>query len=165
MDPFRIFLTFYTWLLVYFIGGTAKKEQAQGGKSNYGRYTEKTVLVGWKNEEVPAYLSWFLFELPVLVSSALFYFIYNGSVDEHRTNAVSLLLFHYFVRTLIYPLLLRNGKPWRAGSVMFAMMYNIFFSPAQSACKFHYSICFCTNIRKKRMIKVCEQMDSNVFTK
>lgn len=136
VDPLRVFINAYIWIFVYFICDVALKEQKEGGKSAYGRYTERTVLQGWQNDEVPAYLAWFLFEGTVLFSNFFVFYSYFDIADDHRKITVSLFLFHYVLRTFIYPYLARNGKPWRKQTVVFALIYNPLFAPVQATCEF-----------------------------
>lgn len=131
----RAILTVWTWLLVYGAGSEARKEQQEGGKSQYGRYSEQTLLEGWKNTLIPSYIAWIIFEMPILLSGVICYSMFKHPMFPHRSQVVLLFIFHYIIRTLVYPFLLRNGKPWRAGTVAVAVAFNLSFAPIQPYCK------------------------------
>eukprot|EP01059_Diplonema_ambulator_P001848 TRINITY_DN11549_c0_g1_i1.p1 TRINITY_DN11549_c0_g1~~TRINITY_DN11549_c0_g1_i1.p1 ORF type:complete len:265 (+),score=52.79 TRINITY_DN11549_c0_g1_i1:41-835(+) len=76
-------------------------------KVPYGRY-ESVVWVGMK---IPAKVAWVIQESPCLFTA-----IYNYSTREQdeMVNKVllSMFVFHYVNRTLVFPFRIRGGKPW-----------------------------------------------------
>ncbi|KAK3098214.1 hypothetical protein FSP39_017269 [Pinctada imbricata] len=78
----------------------------------YGRYVRE----GW-GFTVNAKLAWFVQELPSLVIPlCVFYKNYHGFANDIHIRVpgmivVALFITHYFHRTIIYPLRLRNSKP------------------------------------------------------
>jgi len=79
-----------------------------GIKAAYGRYGEGSLFARFT---IPARLAWFLQELPSLVVPI--YAIVTTFSRLHFVNFTVLMLFigHYLQRTLIYPFLIKGGKP------------------------------------------------------
>ncbi|XP_062578457.1 3-oxo-5-alpha-steroid 4-dehydrogenase 1-like isoform X1 [Saccostrea cucullata] len=74
----------------------------------YGRYARG----GW-GVDVNAKLAWFVQEIPAFLVPVLLIYCVEGPKITHIPNKILLGLFllHYFQRSIIYPLLIRGGKP------------------------------------------------------
>ncbi|XP_018421826.1 PREDICTED: 3-oxo-5-alpha-steroid 4-dehydrogenase 1 [Nanorana parkeri] len=93
----------------------------------YGRYASSTF-----GPPIPVRLAWFIQELPSLVVS----FYYVSSQPELPTPALVLMGFficHYIQRTLIFPFLIRGGKPTPLASFALAFTFCCYNGYLQSS--------------------------------
>lgn len=76
----------------------------------YGRYSGTTRSFGFP---VNGKVAWIVQEAPSLVAPILLYAVGPADVKERLPNQILLgmFVFHYFNRTVIYPLRIRGGKP------------------------------------------------------
>ena len=75
-------------------------------KAPYGRHSSKK----W-GKTIPNKTGWILMELPALLVCPTLYFTYTPSLYSLNTVFISLWIFHYFNRTIIYPLRIKTkGK-------------------------------------------------------
>ena len=92
----------------------------------YGRYSRE----GW-GIQVPGKAAWILQECPCLVA-AVICFYYRTQTSLVSYVLLSLFVFHYFNRTLIFPLRIRCGQP----TPLFTFLSALFFCSANG-----YLIC------------------------
>uniref|UniRef100_A0A914DJ70 3-oxo-5alpha-steroid 4-dehydrogenase (NADP(+)) n=1 Tax=Acrobeloides nanus TaxID=290746 RepID=A0A914DJ70_9BILA len=78
-------------------------------RATYGRYGKDAIL-NWL--AVPARLAWFIQEAPSLLIPLLV-LLFDPVVKTNYVNLSIILMFagHYFHRTMIYPFLIKGGKP------------------------------------------------------
>lgn len=124
-----VYMIYTGGLLVFSLKIIYTGEGFNGVKS-YGRYSiAKTDGASreWWLKPVPAKLSWFLFEVPNLVLGVvtLVYATKPFTLGDPRLLVVSCFMAHYFIRTILYSLLLRGGKP---NPVVFVIQSAVFTS-------------------------------------
>jgi len=101
----------------------------------YGKFTSSSGLSGLNSltkVQVPASLGWFIQEVPsFLVSfSALIHLYQLGMMFKLFLLAPYIL--HYFNRSIIFPVQLKNGKPTPVLTVMAAFMFCLYNGLMQS---------------------------------
>lgn len=94
-----------------------------GVSAPYGRHGRR----GW-GPELPARLAWVIQELPSLaVPLALLGSARSDCLaDPGSTALLGLFVAHYFQRTLIFPLLIRGGKPTPASVCLLALLFCLY---------------------------------------
>lgn len=106
--------------------------------SPYGRYaasekdgqnTKTSKLVLASKTTIPARLAWVIMESPAFLVTA---FSFYGSTPETgrprpvNNVLVALMLIHYFHRSVVYPMLIRGGKPFPISTFLFAFSFCSF---------------------------------------
>ncbi|XP_073534716.1 3-oxo-5-alpha-steroid 4-dehydrogenase 1 [Phyllobates terribilis] len=93
----------------------------------YGRYSRSTY-----GPPVPVRLAWFLQELPSLAMPVYHLLVYS---EAAATNRILLGAFtcHYMHRTLIFPFLIRGGKPTPLASFFLALIFCCYNGYLQSS--------------------------------
>ncbi len=90
-------------------------------KAPYGRHSSKK----W-GKTIPNKTGWILMELPALLVCPTLYFTYTPSLYSLNTVFISLWVFHYFNRTIIYPIRIKTkGKEMPLIIALSAIFFNI----------------------------------------
>ena len=80
-----------------------------GLKAAYGRYSSDSALYKFS---LPSRLAWFLQELPsLLIPLVAVYQVGPANIPTGNMVALAMFVSHYAQRSLVYPLLIRSGKP------------------------------------------------------
>jgi 3-oxo-5-alpha-steroid 4-dehydrogenase 1 len=88
----------------------------------YGRHTR----AGW-GPGIPNILGWTLMEMPALVTFVIFFLIGEFRTGIVPTVFLTMWLFHYVYRSMIYPFRIRSGTPAMPVAIMGSgIIFNIF---------------------------------------
>lgn len=89
-------------------------------RASYGRYSSHSLLAKCS---VPAKAAWFIQECPSLVLPSIA--LWQVDTNIQWANLVAVLMFagHYFQRSLIYPFLIRGGKPTPIHLMLLALIF------------------------------------------
>uniref|UniRef100_A0A1I8AC16 3-oxo-5alpha-steroid 4-dehydrogenase (NADP(+)) n=1 Tax=Steinernema glaseri TaxID=37863 RepID=A0A1I8AC16_9BILA len=111
-----------SWLMIL-SGVVATNILCGGFKAAYGRYGEESFFAKFT---ISAKTAWFIQELPSLVVPI--YALLTNFSNLSFVNFTVLLLFivHYIQRTLIYPFLIKGGKPSPVHVVAMAFVFCVF---------------------------------------
>uniref|UniRef100_A0A0N5B0N2 3-oxo-5alpha-steroid 4-dehydrogenase (NADP(+)) n=1 Tax=Syphacia muris TaxID=451379 RepID=A0A0N5B0N2_9BILA len=105
-----------------------------GFKATYGRYSAESY-------NLPARLAWFTQELPSLLMP-VFILIRSDhwGYSSLNTIIVTMFIIHYFQRSLIYPFLIRGGKPTPLHIWFMAIIFCFFNGALQGLWHIHYAV-------------------------
>eukprot|EP01064_Diplonema_japonicum_P018055 TRINITY_DN266_c1_g1_i1.p1 TRINITY_DN266_c1_g1~~TRINITY_DN266_c1_g1_i1.p1 ORF type:complete len:263 (+),score=17.55 TRINITY_DN266_c1_g1_i1:77-865(+) len=76
-------------------------------KAPYGKHGD----LNWVNIKLPAKVAWFFQEMPCLVMAAVS-FASRTQFNSVNTVLLTMFVFHYVNRALVFPFRIRGGKPW-----------------------------------------------------
>ncbi|TKR61403.1 hypothetical protein L596_028513 [Steinernema carpocapsae] len=112
----------FSWIMIL-SGVVTTNALCCGFKATYGRYGEESIFAKFT---VPARIAWFVQELPSL--AVPIYALIINSNNLYPVNLAVLMLFigHYIQRTLIYPFLIKGGKPSPIHVVFMAFSFCAF---------------------------------------
>ncbi|XP_075682887.1 3-oxo-5-alpha-steroid 4-dehydrogenase 1 [Rhinoderma darwinii] len=115
MSSFMVLMAVLSYILLRFI------------RVPYGRYSSR--LFG---PPVPVRLAWFLQELPSLAVPVYYLFVHR-EVGAPTKVLMGAFICHYIHRTLIFPFLIRGGKPTPLASFCLAVMFCCYNGYLQSS--------------------------------
>uniref|UniRef100_A0A914XDB7 3-oxo-5alpha-steroid 4-dehydrogenase (NADP(+)) n=1 Tax=Plectus sambesii TaxID=2011161 RepID=A0A914XDB7_9BILA len=125
-------ISFLSWMMVL-SGAATAIALLVGFKATYGRYGSESSLA---KISLPARWAWFIQEAPSL-AFPLYFLLASGSQGAGflSSNTIVLLMFtaHYLQRTLIFPFLIKGGKPTPVHLVMMAFAFCCWNGYIQSA--------------------------------
>ncbi|XP_075399090.1 3-oxo-5-alpha-steroid 4-dehydrogenase 1 [Tenrec ecaudatus] len=96
-------------------------------ETSYGRYCPPKIRWG-----LPARLAWGLQEMPSLLLPLLEWVRFGDQLRQPNALLMAMFAIHYTQRTLIYPLLIRGGKPTPLSTFLMAFMFCIYNGYLQS---------------------------------
>ncbi|KAM3928976.1 3-oxo-5-alpha-steroid 4-dehydrogenase 1 [Leptodactylus fuscus] len=98
----------------------------------YGRYSSSVF-----GPPVPVRLAWFIQELPSL-AVPVYYLLVHREVEAPARVLLVAFICHYVHRTLVFPFLIRGGKPTPLASFMLALIFCCYNGYLQSSylCKY-----------------------------
>lgn len=99
----------------------------------YGRYSSSVF-----GPLVPVRLAWFIQELPSL-AVPVYYLLVHGEVGAPSKALLVAFISHYVHRTLIFPFLIRGGKPTPLASFSLALLFCCYNGYLQSSYLCHYA--------------------------
>lgn len=143
----RLLYTGWIYLGVVFV-------QSQFFPAPYGKFdspTNVSILEKLRKFKLPAKISWIIMEVPSFVVSLLA-IVHLYQMDQH-SKILFLLPFsiHYFNRSLIYPLSVKNGKEFPIISSGSAFLFTFFNGIFQS----HYIVSLMEVSRINALISSC----------
>jgi len=131
-------LEFIQWMAYFMIGnGLLVILCLTVLKSPYGRYASSN----W-GPSINARLAWLIQELPAIVAPiyCMLYLPANQSKEPANILLLALLCGHYFQRALIYPLLIKGGKPTPLIPFMLAFIFCLYNGYMQGRYLSHYAV-------------------------
>ncbi|XP_033739916.1 3-oxo-5-alpha-steroid 4-dehydrogenase 1-like [Pecten maximus] len=125
-----------TYSIFGFSGFVAISQFFQTSGASYGRY----VRSGY-GCYINSRLAWFVWELPsIVIPIVLFVFTNSPRIGETPNRILfGCFMLHYIHRSLIYPLLIRGGKPASLLTFVFAVLFCVFNGYLQAAYLLHHA--------------------------
>jgi len=80
---------------------------------------------GRRNAGLPSRVAWFLMELPSLVIPVLFIIVFKENINFYILLVSGLWIAHYFYRSLVFPLMIKNRRNVSPAIVGLGILFNI----------------------------------------